>query len=76
MFRTFNEVYYYYKTIAYATDDRLREIEIMKSLIDIETVYTRKWPCLTILDNVWFELKQYWSYVDRMKPCVHGWAHS
>ena len=38
--------------MADATDDRIRELEIILRLIDIETVQTCSKPCLTVLDNV------------------------
>jgi len=43
------------KTMADATSDR-KELEIMKRLIDIETVYSSSRPCLTVLEHVWFVL--------------------
>jgi len=36
----------------------------------IETVNTRTRPWLTILERVWFVLKPYWSYDDRLKTYV------
>ena len=38
--------------MANATGDRIRELEIIKRLIDIETMYTLTKPCLTVLDHV------------------------
>jgi len=35
-------------------------------------VYIRTRPCLTVLDHVWFVLKLYWSYDDRLKTYVHS----
>jgi len=32
--------------------------------------YTRTRPCLTVLGHVWFVLKPYWSYDDRLKTYV------
>jgi len=49
---TNEHLYYGYKTMADATGDRIRELEIMKRLIDIETVYTCTRPRLTVLDHV------------------------
>ena len=40
------------ETMADAAGDRTRELEIMKRLIDIETVYTSSRQCLTVLDHV------------------------
>ena len=59
------------KTMTYATGEWIREYEIMKRLIDIECVYTRDEPCLTVLDHVWFILKQHWSFSDRFKTYMH-----
>jgi len=39
------------KSMADATDERIREFEIMIRLIDIETVYTRTIPYLTVLNT-------------------------
>jgi len=41
-----------YKTMANATGDRIRELEIMIKSIDIETVFTRTRHCLTVLDHI------------------------
>jgi len=38
--------------MADVTGDRLREFEIIIRLIDIETVYTRTTPCLTVRGHV------------------------
>jgi len=38
--------------MANGTGDRIRELEIMIKLIDIETVFTRTRHCLTVLDHV------------------------
>ena len=40
------------KTMADATGDRVREFEIIKRLVYIETVYTRTRPCLIVFDYV------------------------
>jgi len=54
-----------------ATGNTIRELEIIIILIDIETVYIRTRPCLTVLDHVWIVLKPYWSYGDCLKTYVH-----
>jgi len=55
------------------TADRIRELEIMIRLIDIETMYTRKRPCLiTVFYHTRFVLEHN-LFVGR--PYVHGLAH-
>ena len=38
--------------MADAKGDKIRELEIMKRLIDVETLYTRTRPYLTVLNHV------------------------
>jgi len=48
------------------------ELEIKKGLIDIETVYSRTRPCLTVLEHIFVLVLVVWqSFVN---VCAHSWS--